>query len=111
MIAPNVEAFRAELVRLYQYHPQAPAFISIDPEAGIVTHHFELKAGRRYEMAKHITIKVPGKYLQTDELTTFELVPQSYLSPRLSPYWCCSCSFLRKILVISAAAGVPNYWL
>ena len=33
-------------------------------------------------------------------------VPQSYLSPRLSPYWCCSCSFLRKILVISAAAGV-----
>ena len=23
-------------------------------------------------------------------------VPQSYLSPRLSPYWCCSCSFLRK---------------
>ncbi|MFB2832698.1 hypothetical protein ACE1BS_24490, partial [Aeromonas jandaei] len=26
VIAPNVEAFRAELARLYQYHPQAPAF-------------------------------------------------------------------------------------
>jgi len=36
-------AFRAELARLYQYHPQAPAFISIDPEAGVVTHHFEAK--------------------------------------------------------------------
>lgn len=43
MIAPNVEAFRAELTRLYQYNPQAPAFISIDPEAGIVTRHFETK--------------------------------------------------------------------
>ncbi|MFR9702470.1 hypothetical protein ACL00O_08220 [Aeromonas sanarellii] len=43
VIAPNVAAFRAELARLYQYHPQAPAFISIDPEAGIVTHHFETK--------------------------------------------------------------------
>jgi len=43
VIAPNVEAFRAELARLYQYHPQAPAFISIDPEAGVVTHHFEAK--------------------------------------------------------------------
>ena len=43
VIAPNVEAFRAELARLYQYHPQAPAFISIDPEAGVVTHHFERK--------------------------------------------------------------------
>lgn len=43
VIAPNVEAFRAELARLYQYHPQAPAFISIDPEAGVVTHHFETK--------------------------------------------------------------------
>ncbi|MNF42298.1 hypothetical protein D3C84_233440 [compost metagenome] len=41
VIAPNAEAFRAELARLYQYHPQAPAFISIDPEAGVVTHHFE----------------------------------------------------------------------
>ena len=44
VIAPNVEAFRAELARwLYQYHPQAPAFIGIDPEAGVVTHHFEAK--------------------------------------------------------------------
>ena len=43
VIAPNVEAFRTELARLYQYHPQAPAFISIDPEAGTVTHHFEAK--------------------------------------------------------------------
>jgi len=43
VIAPNVEAFRAELDRLYQYHPQAPAFISIDPEAGVVTRHFEAK--------------------------------------------------------------------
>ncbi|AHE50245.1 hypothetical protein AH4AK4_2809 [Aeromonas hydrophila 4AK4] len=43
MIAPNVEAFRAELTRLYRYHPQAPAFISIDPEAGVVTRHFEAK--------------------------------------------------------------------
>ncbi|MCW0504513.1 hypothetical protein [Aeromonas piscicola] len=41
--APNVEAFRAELARLYQYHPQAPAFISIDPKAGVVTRHFEAK--------------------------------------------------------------------
>ncbi|WP_438403891.1 hypothetical protein, partial [Aeromonas veronii] len=30
VIAPNLEAFRSELARLYQYHPQAPAFISID---------------------------------------------------------------------------------
>ncbi|WP_447835548.1 hypothetical protein [Aeromonas salmonicida] len=43
VIAPSVEAFRTELARLYQYHPQAPAFISIDPEAGVVTHHFETK--------------------------------------------------------------------
>ena len=43
VIAPSIEAFRAELARLYQYHPQAPAFISIDPEAGVVTHHFEAK--------------------------------------------------------------------
>ncbi|MFQ2239879.1 hypothetical protein ACK31Z_05980 [Aeromonas dhakensis] len=43
VMAPNVEAFRAELARLYQYHPQAPAFIAIDPEAGVVTHHFETK--------------------------------------------------------------------
>lgn len=43
VIAPNVEAFRAELARLYQYQPQAPAFISIDPEAGVVTRHFERK--------------------------------------------------------------------
>jgi hypothetical protein len=43
VIAPDIEAFRAELARLYQYHPQAPAFISIDPEAGVVTHHFETK--------------------------------------------------------------------
>ncbi|WP_429153431.1 hypothetical protein [Aeromonas veronii] len=43
VIAPNVESFRAELARLYQYYPQAPAFISIDPEAGVVTHHFEAK--------------------------------------------------------------------
>lgn len=43
VMAPNVEAFRAELARLYQYHPQAPSFISIDPEAGVVTHHFEAK--------------------------------------------------------------------
>ena len=43
VIAPNVEAFRAELARLYQYRPQAPAFISIDPEAGVVTRHFERK--------------------------------------------------------------------
>ena len=47
-----------------------------------------------------------------DALKPYRLaVPQSYLSPRLSPYWCCSCSFLRKILVISAAVGVLNYWL
>ncbi|MDR6997434.1 hypothetical protein J2Y65_004150 [Aeromonas salmonicida] len=44
VIAPNVEAFRAELARLYQYHSQAPAFISIDPEAGVVTRHFEAKS-------------------------------------------------------------------
>lgn len=43
VIAPNLEAFRSELARLYQYHPQAPAFISIDPEACVVTHHFESK--------------------------------------------------------------------
>ncbi|MEG0007319.1 MAG: hypothetical protein RR721_08325 [Aeromonas sp.] len=43
VIAPNLEAFRAELARLYQYHPQAPAFICIDPEAGVVTHYFETK--------------------------------------------------------------------
>ncbi|MCX9134822.1 hypothetical protein OKS68_20375 [Aeromonas veronii] len=43
VIAPNVEAFRAELTRLYQYHPQAPAFISIDTEADVVTRHFETK--------------------------------------------------------------------
>ncbi|MGL6611400.1 hypothetical protein ACSZOM_18445 [Aeromonas hydrophila] len=43
VIAPNIEAFRAELARLYQYHPQAPAFVCIDPEAGVVTHHFEAK--------------------------------------------------------------------
>ncbi|MGG5827663.1 hypothetical protein [Aeromonas salmonicida] len=43
LIAPNVAAFRAELARLYQHHPQAPAFISIDTEAGVVTHHFEVK--------------------------------------------------------------------
>ena len=43
MIAPNVEVFRTELARLYQYYPQAPAFISIDPKAGVVTHHFEAK--------------------------------------------------------------------
>ncbi|MCD6617292.1 hypothetical protein [Aeromonas veronii] len=43
VIAPHVEAFHAELARLYQYHPQAPAFISIDPEAGVVTRHFETK--------------------------------------------------------------------
>ncbi|BCK64792.1 hypothetical protein KAM338_27360 [Aeromonas caviae] len=39
VIAPNVEAFRAELARLYQYHPQAPAFICINREVGIVTHY------------------------------------------------------------------------
>jgi hypothetical protein len=43
VIAPNVEAFRSELARLYQYHQQAPAFISIDPDVGVVTHHFEAK--------------------------------------------------------------------
>ncbi|MGL5092190.1 MAG: hypothetical protein ACRC8B_14900 [Aeromonas sobria] len=43
VIAPNVGAFRSELARLYQYHPQAPAFISIDPEAGVMTRHFEAK--------------------------------------------------------------------
>jgi len=43
VIAPNLEAFRAELARLYRYHPQAPAFISIDPEANTVTHHVETK--------------------------------------------------------------------
>ncbi|MFM5322087.1 hypothetical protein ACET9O_21100 [Aeromonas caviae] len=43
VIAPNVEAFSAELARLYLYHPQAPAFISIDPQAGVVTRHFERK--------------------------------------------------------------------
>ncbi|TNI70100.1 hypothetical protein CF122_13785 [Aeromonas media] len=43
VIAPNVEAFRAELARLYQYHPQAPAFISIDLETGVVTRHYEAK--------------------------------------------------------------------
>ncbi len=44
VIAPNVEAFRAELARLYQYHSQAPAFISIDPESGVVPRHFEAKS-------------------------------------------------------------------
>jgi hypothetical protein len=39
VIAPNVEAFRAELARLYQYHPQAPAFICINQEVGVVTHY------------------------------------------------------------------------
>lgn len=43
VIAPNVETFSAELTRLYLYHPQAPAFISIDPEAGVVARHFEAK--------------------------------------------------------------------
>jgi hypothetical protein len=43
VIAPSIEAFCAELARLYQYHPQAPTFISIDPEAGVVIHHFETK--------------------------------------------------------------------
>lgn len=43
VIAPNIEAFRSELARLYQCHPQAPAFISIDPEAGVVTRYFETK--------------------------------------------------------------------
>jgi len=45
VIAPNIETFRAELARLYQYHPQASAFISIDPEVGVVTCHFETKPG------------------------------------------------------------------
>ncbi|BBQ29450.1 MULTISPECIES: hypothetical protein [Aeromonas] len=39
VIAPNVEAFRTELARLYQFHPQAPAFICINREVGIVTHY------------------------------------------------------------------------
>ncbi|EOD53400.1 hypothetical protein [Aeromonas molluscorum] len=39
VIAPNVEAFRAELARLYQYHPQSPAFICINQEVGVVTHY------------------------------------------------------------------------
>lgn len=43
VIAPSIKAFRAELDRLYEFHPQAPAFISIDPEAGVVTHHFDAK--------------------------------------------------------------------
>ncbi|MFQ2201932.1 hypothetical protein ACK325_07190 [Aeromonas hydrophila] len=43
VIAPNVEAFRTELARLYQYHPQAPAFISIDSEVGVMTRDFEAK--------------------------------------------------------------------
>ncbi|MGL5525087.1 MAG: hypothetical protein ACRDCY_15025 [Aeromonas veronii] len=43
VMAPNVEVFRSELARLYQYHPQAPAFISIDVKAGSITHHFETK--------------------------------------------------------------------
>ncbi|WP_236664237.1 hypothetical protein [Aeromonas hydrophila] len=43
VIAQNVETFRAELARLYQYYPQALAFISINPEASVVTHHFETK--------------------------------------------------------------------
>ncbi|MCX7132205.1 hypothetical protein [Aeromonas sp.] len=43
VIAPNAEAFRTELARLYQYHSQAPAFMSIDPEAGVVTHHYKAK--------------------------------------------------------------------
>ncbi|MBJ7017101.1 hypothetical protein [Vibrio cholerae] len=43
VIAPSVEAFRTELARIYQCHPQTPAFISIDPEAGVVTRHFEAK--------------------------------------------------------------------
>ncbi|MGL5288360.1 MAG: hypothetical protein ACRC9N_02510 [Aeromonas sp.] len=43
VIAPNIEAFQAELARLYQHYPQAPAFISIDPQAGVMTPHFETK--------------------------------------------------------------------
>lgn len=43
VIAPSIEAFRAELVRLYEYHPQAPAFVSIDVEAGSITHHYDAK--------------------------------------------------------------------
>ncbi|MGN4982266.1 hypothetical protein ACTFBY_12840 [Aeromonas dhakensis] len=34
VIAPNVEAFRAQLARLYQYHQQAPAFIQYRPGSG-----------------------------------------------------------------------------
>lgn len=43
VIAPDIEAFRAELARLYEHHPQAPAFISIDVEASSITHHFDVK--------------------------------------------------------------------
>ncbi|WOQ14085.1 hypothetical protein [Aeromonas media] len=43
VIAPDIEAFRAELARLYEYHPQAPAFISIDVAAGSITHHNDAK--------------------------------------------------------------------
>lgn len=43
VIAPNVEAFRAELADLYKFYPQAPAFRSIDTETGQVTHYYEDK--------------------------------------------------------------------
>ncbi|HHJ4200910.1 hypothetical protein ACV1DV_21845 [Aeromonas veronii] len=43
VIAPNVEAFRAELADLYKSYPQAPAFRSIDIETGQITHYYEDK--------------------------------------------------------------------
>lgn len=43
VIAPDIEAFHAELARLYEHHPQAPAFISIDVDAGSITHHYDAK--------------------------------------------------------------------
>jgi hypothetical protein len=43
LIAPSVEAFRAELADLYEFYPQAPAFRSIDTKTGQVTHYYEAK--------------------------------------------------------------------
>lgn len=43
VIAPSVEAFRAELADLYEFYPQAPAFRAIDTETGQVTHYYETK--------------------------------------------------------------------
>ncbi len=65
--------------------------------------------------AAHSTIGRWLRWYRDEGVGALEALPagraRSYLSPRLSPYWCCSCSFLRKILVINAAVDVLSYWL